>query len=446
MVNRERVRVLKEREVEKGPIIYWMSRDQRVQDNWALIFAQELALERREPLVVVFVLVPRFLEATIRHYGFMLRGLKDVEKRLTQMHIPFCLFPGSPEVEIPEFIRSCGGGALVSDFDPLRIKKEWKKAVADRVDLSFYEVDARNIVPCWIASSKQEYAAYTLRPRIKKALPEYLNDFPALKRHPISWTGRTVGTDWEGIEKVLKVDRTVPEVDWIRPGEDEAQSVLQDFLREKLRVYDKLRNDPTKDGVSNLSPYLHFGQLSAQRVAREVLRSRADHTSKEAFLEELVVRRELSDNFCFYNRNYDSFDGFPNWARKTLDDHRTDPREYLYSLEDFENANTHDDLWNAAQREMVRTGKMHGYLRMYWGKKILEWTESPEEALRTAIYLNDRYELDGRETNGYVGIAWCMGGVHDRAWQERPVFGKIRYMSYNGCRSKFDVKGYIDKE
>jgi deoxyribodipyrimidine photo-lyase len=158
------------------------------------------------------------------------------------------------------------------------------------------------------------------------------------------------------------------------------------------------------------------------------------------------VRRELSDNFCYYNQDYDHFQGFPEWARKTLDDHRGDEREYLYPLEEFEAARTHDPLWNAAQLEMVQRGKMHGYLRMYWAKKILEWTASPEEAQEVAIFLNDRYELDGRDPNGYVGIAWSIGGVHDRAWKERPIYGKVRYMSYKGAAGKFDVQAYIDKQ
>ena len=195
--------------------------------------------------------------------------------------------------------------------------------------------------------------------------------------------------------------------------------------------------------MSDLSPYLHFGQIAPQRVAREIQQADAPPEAKQAFLEELIVRRELSDNFCWYNPDYDKFSGFPEWAQKTLDQHRDDRREYLYSLEEFEQGRTHDALWNAAQLEMVLRGKMHGYLRMYWAKKILEWTASPEEALEIAIYLNDRYELDGRDPNGYVGVAWSIGGVHDRAWGERPVFGKIRYMNLSGCQRKFKVDQYI---
>jgi deoxyribodipyrimidine photo-lyase len=190
---------------------------------------------------------------------------------------------------------------------------------------------------------------------------------------------------------------------------------------------------------------MHFGHLAAQRVALKVLHHEAPLAAKEAFWEELLVRRELADNFCFYNPDYDNFQGFPAWAQKTLNDHRHDEREYLYTQKEFEKAQTHDELWNAAQLEMVATGKMHGYLRMYWGKKILEWSASPEEAQEIAIYLNDRYELDGRDPNGYTGIAWCLGGVHDRAWGERRVFGKIRYMSYRGCWGKFNIQAYIER-
>ena len=201
-----------------------------------------------------------------------------------------------------------------------------------------------------------------------------------------------------------------------------------------------------KNGQSGLSPYLHFGQIAAQRVALEVMGSASPTDARKAFLEELIVRRELSDNFCFYNPLYDRLDGFPAWARPPWTGIAGTRGITCTPPEQLEQARTHDDLWNAAQREMVRTGKMHGYLRMYWAKKILEWTPSPEEALAIAIYLNDRYELDGRDPNGYTGIAWSLGGVHDRPWGERKVFGMIRYMSYNGCKSKFDVKGYIQKQ
>jgi len=429
-----------------GAIIYWMSRDQRVDDNWALLFAQELALERKVSLAVVFCLAPRFLNATSRQYGFMLKGLREVESRLAELNIPFFLVIGSPEQELPTFLAKHQISGLVTDFDPLRIKQQWKKEVAAHIKSRIYEVDARNIVPCWEASSKKEYAAYTLRPKIHRALPDFLKDFPPAQKNPFPWPKKVTGTDWDEAEMSLKIDRSVPEVDWLVPGEKAAAAILDHFLTKKLAAYASRRNDPTEDGVSNFSPYLHFGQISAQRVALEVQKKKVKKESKDGFLEELIVRRELSDNFCFYNPDYDRFTGFPEWAQKTLNEHRGDKREYLYSLEQFEDGKTHDDLWNAAQMEMVHRGKMHGYLRMYWAKKILEWTASPEEALEVAILLNDKYELDGRDTNGYAGIAWSIGGVHDRAWQERPIFGKIRYMSYGGCKRKFKVNTYIEQQ
>jgi deoxyribodipyrimidine photo-lyase len=436
------LRVLRKGRDEKGPIVYWMSRDQRVRDNWAIILAQEMALERKSPLVVIFCLVPEFLEATVRQYSFMLKGLQEVKAQLQERNIPFYMLAGQPEQEIPLFIERYGAGSLVTDFDPLRIKRKWKEEVAQRIDISIYEVDAHNIVPCWIASPKQEYAAYTIRPRINRLLPEFLDDFPESKQQKINWD-EMPGNNWDEIAASLELDLSVPEVDWIIPGEEAAQNALESFLMEKLDNYPEDRNDPNRDGQSNLSPYLHFGHISSQRIALEVNRSAASQEAKSAFLEELIVRRELSDNFCFYNSIYDSFDAFPDWAKRTLDDHRRDEREYLYSPEQLELSGTHDELWNAAQNQMVVNGKMHGYMRMYWAKKILEWSESPEEAMRIAIYLNDRYELDGRDPNGYTGIAWSIGGIHDRAWKERPVFGKIRYMSYNGCKSKFNVDAYV---
>lgn len=444
-LNKKRLRTLKEGSVEKGPVAYWMSRDQRTRDNWALLWAQDFALKQRAPLVVMFCLVPEFLNATQRQYRFMLKGLQEVENNLSRKNIPFYLLVGPPESVIAEWLRIHDIKVIVTDFDPLHIKRSWKKSISERINIPFYEIDAHNIVPCWVVSQKQEYGAYTIRPKIHRALEEYLEEFPKLKTHAILGKKKAAKINWNKVMRIPTVDRSVSEVVWIRSGEREAHRALAKFLKHKLSRYQEFRNDPAMDGQSDLSPYLHFGQLSAQRVALEVAKADATEDVKDAFLEELIVRRELSDNFCFYNPNYDHFEGFPDWAKKSLDNHRKDTRSYIYSREQFKNALTHDDLWNAAQMEMVKRGKMHGYMRMYWAKKILEWTSSPEIALETAIYLNDRYELDGRDPNGYNGIAWSIGGVHDRAWNERNIFGKVRYMSYNGCKSKFDIKRYIER-
>ncbi len=422
-----------------------MSRDQRAADNWALLFAQELAWERQAPLAVVFCLAPSFLGATLRHYAFMLAGLEETARALAAAGIPFVLLTGQPGEAVPRFIREHRAGALVTDFDPLRIKRDWKEAVARSLDLPFWEVDAHNVVPCWAASPKQEYGAYTLRPKLHRLLAGYLTEIPALRSHPWPWVQPLPEPDGQAALLGLGVDRDVVPVNWLKPGETAAGERLRQFLATGLASYDRDRNDPNREGQSDLSPYLHYGQIAPQRVALEVRQSSAPEIAKEAFLEELIVRRELSDNFCFYNPHYDQVRGFPDWARKTLDERRRDRREYLYTREELEQARTHDDLWNAAQLEMVDRGKMHGYLRMYWAKKILEWSPRPEAAMAAAIYLNDRYSLDGRDPNGYAGIAWSIGGVHDRAWKERPVFGKIRYMSRKGCEAKFDAQAYMRK-
>ncbi|MFN8360793.1 MAG: deoxyribodipyrimidine photo-lyase [Candidatus Kapaibacterium sp.] len=425
-----------------GPILYWMSRDQRAHDNWALLHAQEIALAANAPLVVAFCLSPGFLGATMRQYGFMLRGLQELERTLREKNIAFCLLMGTADTVLPEFVDTFTVAHVVCDFDSLRIKRAWKKTLAERLRVPLTEVDAHNIVPCRLASQKVEFGAYTLRPKIHRLLPEFLEDFPALRSQPELWTHYRA-IDWTAVWESLRVDTSVGEIDWLVPGETAAQKQLERFIAQGINIYHERRNDPNAGAQSNLSPYLHFGQISAQRVALEVSSAHVQQAAKDDFLEELIVRRELSDNFCFYNPHYDSFDGFPNWAKKSLDEHRADPRAYLYSLDEFEHAATHDPLWNAAQTELTATGKMHGYLRMYWAKKILEWTRTPEEALAISIALNDKYELDGRDANGYTGIAWSIGGVHDRAWFDRPVYGKVRYMNANGCASKFDVKEYV---
>lgn len=428
----------------KGPVVYWMGRDQRADDNWALLYTIQLAKESGSQAEVIFCLVPGFLGAGLRQYGFMLRGLEKVSFRLRSLGIRFSLLKGDPVTAIPQYLEEHKASSLVMDFDPLRMRQQWKERIAAKINIPFHEVDAHNIVPCRLASSKQAFGAYTLRPSVRRLLPEFLDEFPdsVTAGNPIA------GTPAFHADKVLHdlmPDPGVPEQDGLKPGEDEARRHLGRFIEEQLERYDTEKNDPNLGATSRLSAYLHFGQLSAQRVALEIIKRVPASPSTAGFLEELIVRRELADNYCFYNAHYDSFEGFPDWAKKTLNQHREDERRYVYSREQFEQAATHDPLWNAAQRQMVQSGYMHGYMRMYWAKKILEWSPSPEEALAAALYLNDRYQLDGRDPNGYAGCAWSIGGVHDRAWPERPVYGKIRYMNDKGAARKFDVKKYISK-
>lgn len=443
MVQKERITLINNRSFKAGPVIWWISRDQRLLDNWSLLYAQELT-KNDYPVVAVFSLVNDFPGATYRHYEFMIQGLKELNDALSKYNIPLYLLQGKPDETIPAFVEKKEATAIVTDFDPLRVKRNWIKSLAEKVKVPIYEVDTHNIVPCRIASDKQEYGAYTIRPKINKRLREFLVSPPSPEIQPPSFMKDYQIPEWGEIISNLHVDHSVCSVNWIRPGEKAAARMMKDFIVQHINEYSKFKNDPNKHVLSNLSPYLHFGMISSQRIALEILKEHKKEPSTEAFLEELIIRKELSDNFCFYNQNYDSTDSFPEWAKLTLDQHRKDEREYLYTLEEFELQQTHDPLWNAAQKEMVNTGKMHGYMRMYWAKKILEWSDSPETALKTCIYLNDKYELDGRDPNGYAGCAWSIGGVHDRAWNERPVYGKIRYMNYNGCKRKFDVVNYID--
>ncbi len=445
-VDPRRLHAVKDGTAGRGPVLYWMSRDQRAADNWALLYAQDQALARRQPLVVVFALAPAFLDATLRQYAFLLDGLRETATALAERNIGFVLREGNPPVEIARLAHHLDAAVVVTDFDPLRLKRDWLRQAAAAVAMPVLEVDAHNIVPCREVSPKQEYAARTIRPKINRLLGDFLTPFPALTRHPVAPPADCTGTvDWAGARARLKVSTTIGPVTGLPPGTRAATRLLRTFTRDRLADYPEANRNPAVDGQSDLSPYLHFGQLSAQRAALVVRAAEAPAPARDAFLEQLIVRRELSDNFCLHNPHYDRVEGFPDWARKTLDRHRDDKRETLYSPAALENAETHDRLWNAAQREMVTRGKMHNYMRMYWAKKILEWTPSPEAALEVTLRLNDRYELDGRDPNGYVGAAWSIGGVHDRPWGERPVFGTIRFMSYNGCRSKFSIENYIRK-
>jgi len=443
-MDKRRIRFLSKEKID-GPILYWMSRDQRAKDNWALIYAQEIALKYKKPLIVVFCLQSKFLNALYRNFEFMLESLKLVEGSLNQLNISFIILVGEPEVILKQFIEDNSIGLVVLDFSPLRIKRNWIESLKKNIKITVCEVDAHNIVPCWISSDKKEYAAYNLRAKIKRLLPEFLVEFPELRKHNHKWKDNSYNSKWAKLKNCINVEDSNYKVDWIKPGENKARKILDIFIKHKLKNYVRDRNDPNKEGTSNLSPYLHFGQIASQRVVLEATRIKPLTNLKGTFYDEIIVRKELSDNFCFYCEDYKNIKCFYPWARQTINKHQKDKREYIYSLKDFENAKTHDALWNAAQLQMVKTGKMHGYLRMYWAKKMLEWTETPEEAMKIAVYLNDKYELDGRDPNGYAGIAWSIGGVHDRAWKERNIFGKIRYMSYNGMKRKFNVQTYIEK-
>ncbi|XP_023171500.1 deoxyribodipyrimidine photo-lyase-like isoform X1 [Drosophila hydei] len=447
---KKRVRVLSSasdvNEQYKGGVVYWMSRDARVQDNWALLFAQRLALKLELPLTVVYCLVPKFLNATLRHYKFMLGGLQEVERQCRELNISFKLLLGPAVERLPQFVNDEQIGAVICDFAPLRLPRQWVEDVVKALpaNVPLTQVDAHNVVPLWVTSEKQEYAARTIRNKINSKLSEYLTEFPPLIKHAHGNVKGSHGVDWTAAHKMLSCDMSVDAVEWAQPGYTSACKQLYDFCTRRLRLFYDKRNDPMADALSGLSPWLHFGQISAQRCVLEVSRYKTlFKASAEAFCEEAIVRRELADNFCYYNEHYDNLKGLHSWAYETLQTHRKDKRSPCYTLEELEQSRTYDDLWNSAQLQLVKEGKMHGFLRMYWAKKILEWTETPEQALEYSILLNDKYSLDGRDPNGYVGCMWSIGGIHDQGWKERAIFGKIRYMNYQGCKRKFDVNAFV---
>ena len=444
MIQQERITALNERDSRPGRyVLYWMQAAQRAEWNHALEYAIERANKLKLPVVVGFGLTADFPEANLRHYHFMLQGLKETQAALAKRGIRLVVRAESPTKCIPKLAKQAA--LLVVDEGYLQVQDEWREAVAEQVACRMEEVQTNLIVPVEEAAEKENFSAGTFRPRISRKLDTYL--VPLKSRKPrqdslaLDFDGLDLG-DIDKVAKALKVDTSVGPAPDFEGGAEAAERRLRDFIEHKLDDYDTRRNDPNAGAVSNLSPYLHFGQISPLHVALEA--RAATGKGKDAFLEELIVRRELSFNLVYYNRRYDDYESLPPWALRTLNYHARDKREYLYSLEEFETARTHDPYWNAAQQEMVLTGKMHGYMRMYWGKKILEWSKGPQEGFRIALYLNNKYELDGRDPNGFAGVAWCFGR-HDRAWAERSVFGKVRYMNAGGLRRKFDADAYVSR-
>ena len=428
--------------LHKKSVVYWMRCEHRAHDNWGLFYALEQANKNKLPLIALFCLEGSTPNGSFRQKQFLHEGIEETQRHLEEHGIPFSISNARTPEELAEVINQFTPYILVTDQSALRPQQRWVTGIASRTECTIVEVDGRNIVPIRYASNKQEYAARTIRPKIHRALDQFLTPFPKLTAPLFSWKGNI---NSEPLQSPESSEGSPHAISHFVAGESAARSTLTEFINDRIHRYLD-RNDPTKDALSNLSPYLHYGMLSAQRAVLETMEHDAvPFEAKEVFLEELVVRRELADNFCFYNPRYDSTGAFPEWAMNTLEKHRSDPRDHTYSLEEFKKGNTHDPLWNAAQSELTHYGKIHGYMRMYWAKKILEWTEAPEEAMRIAIYLNDTYSLDGVDSNGYTGIAWSIGGVHDRPWKERPIFGTIRYMSYNGAKRKFDVQRYIDR-
>ncbi len=447
VIQSERIQNLNEGDTRRGRyVLYWMQQSQRARCNHALEYAIRRANGLKLPLVVLFAITQRFPEANARHYAFMLEGLAETEAALRRRGIRLVIRVESPVTAATKLSKQAA--LLVTDRGYLRVQKRWRRRVAESVPCRMEQVEADVVVPVEVASGKEEYAARTIRPKIHRHLPRFLKGLEETKVERGSLRLPVEGEMGRGtppsLEK-LRVGRGVGPVSALKGGASEAERLLGKFVSDKLGEFSQRRNDPSGDFVSHMSPYLHFGQISPLWIALNVIGWRGVRDAeKEAYLEELIVRRELSMNFCEYNPKYDSFEAVPEWARKTLRKHEKDGREYSYGVGELEGGKTHDPYWNAAQKEMVLTGKMQGYMRMYWGKKILEWLAEPGEAFGIALHLNNKYELDGRDPNSFAGVAWCFG-KHDRPWADRRVFGTVRYMSASGLERKFDIGAYVRK-
>ncbi len=443
-IQKERLNLLKDGDIiEKEFVLYWMQRAQRSEFNHALEYALEKANELGIPLLVFFGITDDFEEGNLRHYRFMLEGLKKTKKELEDREIKLVKKHEHPREGVVKLAEEAS--LLVVDKAYLDFLREWREEVAEKIDIPMIEVETDLIVPVEEASCKEEYAARTIRPKIEGELDKYMKEVQERKLENSSLELDFNSFDIQDLEKALSkldIDESVNPVESYKGGVREAKKYLDEFIEHRLGGYADHSNDPSKDYLSHMSPYLHFGQISPLYVGLKV--KEKGGPGVDEYLEQLIVRRALAYNFVYYNDDYRYLICLPDWAQETLEKHSDDEREYVYSKKEFEKAETHDEYWNAAQKEMLKTGKMHGYMRMYWGKKILEWSEAPEEAYETALYLNNKYELDGRDPNGFAGVAWCFG-KHDQGWKERKVYGKVRYMNANGLERKFNMDRYVEK-
>ena len=428
-------------------VIYWMSQSHRANFNHSLEFAIELSNAYRKPLLVYFPITDRYKYSNARYYKFMLDGILEAKKFIEERGIKFVIEKVDDiKQRVVEISRDAF--ALITDKAYLKFFRRLNQYVAGKLDIPVYEVESDVCVPVEIASDRLEPYAFGFRKKIYSIMDAFIVELKPreVKIKSVSLDfgiGELTLKDSLEILDILNIDKNVSLSPFVG-GYSQARKYLEEFIERKLHKYKDFRSHPELDYQSNLSPYLHFGQISPIEVVLEVLSKYGKDENVDSFFNELIVWRELARNFCYYNPNYNHYEGIPDWAKETLEEHKKDRREYIYTLEELESAKTHDEYWNAAQLELLKTGKMHNYMRMYWCKKIIEWTDDPKQAFDIACYLNDKYELDGRDPNGYAGISWCFG-THDRPWKERKIFGKVRYMSASGLEAKFDIKKYVEK-
>ena len=444
MIQTTRLTTLNDRPIAPGGfVLYWMQQSQRCHGNHALDYAISQANTLHVPVLVVFGLMDDYPEANLRHYRFMLQGLAEVSGELSKRGIGFVVRHGEPAEVAIDLARDAA--LVVCDCGYLQHQRRWRDRVADLAAVRVVQVETDAIVPVQEASNKAEFAARTLRPKIHRLLSKYLIPLtpiaPRFRADALSYASDINLHDVDATLARLKIDRSVPPSHRFTGGASQANRLLEEFIKNKLPGYSGNRGEPAAGIVSYLSPYLHFGQISSLEIALAVQASDVPNQDKDGFLEQLIVRRELCGNYVLHTPHYATYDALPAWAKRTLEQHAADPREHLYTRQQLESAGTHDPFWNAAMREMLHTGYMHNYMRMYWGKKVIEWKAHPREAFDDLLYLNNRYFIDGRDPNSYVGVAWCFG-LHDRPWTNRPIFGQVRYMNAAGLLRKFDMDAY----
>jgi len=439
-----RISVISDGEVGDGPILLWVQRAQRANGNLAANLAISIANRLQRPVIACFSLTPSYPDATLRAYHFMSEGLRELPTAFGERGIGWMLRVGEPTEVVPAVVKEIGAACVITDQAPTTPGREWKDEVARRLPIPIVSVDADVVVPT-AHFTKLEWAPRTIRPKIGKLLDHYLIPID----DPVATVRSKVLDTFDPVEaiKTFPIDLSVGPAPRLRGGEREARNRLKQFCESHLTTYDVDRNRSDIDGSSGMSPYLHFGQISPIEIAvtaLETLREAGKPEVIESFFNELVVQRELAINFALYQPGYDTFEGIPDWGKKTLAEHASDRRPVLYDRAMLEHGATHDPLWNAAQRQMVHEGFMPNRLRMYWAKQMLLWTSSPEEAFAIAVEFNDRYFVDGRDANGYAGISWSIGGRHDRPFPpKRPVFGLVRPMGMNAMKKHFAVDRYI---
>jgi deoxyribodipyrimidine photo-lyase len=445
-IDPSRIRALNDLESrsDRAYVLYWMRHCQRAEHSEALEFAVQQANAFGLPLLVAVAVAADTPDHGARHVQFMLEGLRETSAALRRRGIGFVLRIGEPFNIVMELAQHAG--AVVTDRGYLREHRQSAEKLARKADVTAWQIEGNLVVPVETASDKREFAARTIRSKIQSQAEHFLAPL-ATTATAVDWDQDLKGEEVDQPAEILRrltLDRDVPPVDWIRGGTTAAKQRLNKFLDERLTGYDRLRSDVNAGQVSHLSAYLHYGMISPVVVARAILAARQRRTPDiDSVLEELLVRRELAHNFVFYARSeYDQFAGLPDWSRETLAEHQDDPREHLYTAEELEHSRTHDEVWNAAMTQMRVRGYLHNQLRMYWGKKFLEWTNTPEYGYRTLLRINNKYFLDGRDPNSFANVAWVFG-LHDRPHPEREVYGKVRYHSRGGLERKFDTDAYV---